>query len=384
MQNIKIVSGLNYGDESKGLVTNAVSTPTCLNIMPSNSCQRGHTVVQNGIRRVFRHFGSGTLKGAATYFSGKFMVNPAMFRIEWKELEEMGIKPVVYARTGGIIVSPIDMFANVNVEQRRGDKSHSSTGCGVWEAYCRNEAMLKLGLGNGATFEDVIRYYSNVLKNKDGSLPQDVKEFLYGNYLKENFINDFEFFYNHITLIKNDKEEKELLNSYPLLVFENGQGLLLADDYSYDIEHNTPAYVGARVPAEIIKRNFAAKDVSIECLYASRTYLTRHGKGRIGIAENCECAKEDINPTMFDKTNVPNESQGSLRYGKFNQNEAKSAITRATADTSYLTHEGYSATTSLVATHCNEFNDNILLDAAAGQVDIYISNDETNIERLKN
>ena len=95
MTDIKIVTGLNYGDESKGLVANAVSTSTCLNVMPSNSCQRAHTVVEKGVRRVFRHFGSGTLRGAATYFADRFLVNPAMFRQEYEDLAAMGVTPKV-------------------------------------------------------------------------------------------------------------------------------------------------------------------------------------------------------------------------------------------------------------------------------------------------
>ena len=84
MHNISVVTGLNYGDESKGLVSNALSDKNTLTILPSNSCQRAHTVVENGKRIVFRHFGSGTIKGAATYFTENFIINPAMFRKEYE------------------------------------------------------------------------------------------------------------------------------------------------------------------------------------------------------------------------------------------------------------------------------------------------------------
>ena len=66
MTKIDIVMGANWGDEGKGLVTNALATKDSLIVFSSNSCQRGHTVVHNGIRHVFRQFGSCTLKGAAT------------------------------------------------------------------------------------------------------------------------------------------------------------------------------------------------------------------------------------------------------------------------------------------------------------------------------
>lgn len=383
MAEIKIVTGLNYGDESKGLVANAVSTPTCLNILPSNSCQRAHTVVENGVRRVFRHFGSGTLKGAATYFSEEFMVNPAMFKREWEELEAMGITPKVYAKIGGVMVSPVDMFANVNVEERRGDKSHSSTGCGVWESLNRHRVCTEMAGTPHYHLDTIIKYYEDVLRDKDGILPEDVINFLHGEYLEPNIDEDFQWFYDHITLIKNDTEEKALLHSYPLLVFENGQGLLLADDHNYDFEHNTPAYVGAKVPSQIIAQNFDKGEVDIETLYVTRTYLTRHGKGQIGQTSNLECDKAAINADMFDATNVPNPNQGTLRYGKFDQKEANAAVARAIRDSKYFEMKGLKAKPSLVVTHTNEFAGTEILTAAEGKINLYTSDNESTIKLSK-
>ena len=380
MAEIKIVTGLNYGDESKGLVANAVSTPTCLNILPSNSCQRAHTVVENGVRRVFRHFGSGTLKGAATYFSEEFMVNPAMFRREWEELEAMGITPKVYAKIGGVMVSPVDMFANTNVEERRGDKSHSSTGCGVWESLNRHRVCTEMAGTPHYHLDTIIKYYEDVLRDKDGTLPEDVINFLHGEYLESNIAEDFLWFYDHITLIKSDEEEKALLHSYPLLVFENGQGLLLADDHNYDFEHNTPAYVGAKVPSKIIAQNFDKGEVDIETLYVTRTYLTRHGKGQIGQTSNLECDKAAINADMFDATNVPNPNQGTLRYGKFDQREANAAVARALRDSKYFEMKGIKAKPSLVVTHTNEFAGTEILTAAEGKINLYTSDNESTIK----
>ncbi len=380
MAEIKIVTGLNYGDESKGLVANAVSTPTCLNILPSNSCQRAHTVVENGVRRVFRHFGSGTLKGAATYFSEEFMVNPAMFRREWEELEAMGITPKIYAKIGGVMVSPVDMFANTNVEERRGDKSHSSTGCGVWESLNRHRVCTEMAGTPHYHLDTIIKYYEDVLKDKDGTLPEDVINFLHGEYLGPNIDEDFQWFYDHITLIMNDAEEKALLHSYPLLVFENGQGLLLADDHNYDFEHNTPAYVGAKVPSKIIAQNFDKGEVDIETLYVTRTYLTRHGKGQIGQISNLECDKAAINADMFDATNVPNPNQGTLRYGKFDQREANAAVARALRDSKYFEMKEIKAKPSLVVTHTNEFAGTEILTAAEGKINLYTSDNESTIK----
>ena len=378
MTNIKIVSGLNYGDESKGLVANFLSTPTSLTIMASNSCQRGHTATNGKIRKVFRHFGCGTLKGAATYFAKYFYVNPAMFRREYEELIQLGIAPTVYARTGCTIVTPIDMFANVNVEMRRGDEAHSSTGVGMWETFCRHKHFQKTG--DSECIDNIIRYYKKVLKDEKGQLPLGVELFLNGPALKANCIDDWDFMWEHVYWITSDEEERELLHSYQNIVFENSQGLLLDDDYNFDYIHNTPAHVGARMPMEIIKANFNDDEVWIDNYYVSRTYLTRHGKGQIGVTENLECDKEEINPDMVDLTNVPNPNQGTLRYGTFTTREAIAAVERMAADDKKIGE--YQGTRNLVITHTNEYNDGQLLTAAkryGGLKKIFISDNEYDI-----
>ena len=49
-------------------------------------------------------------------------------------------------------------------------------------------------------------------------------------------------------------------------------------------------------------------------LYDTRTYMTRHGAGKF----NTEVNKDVIGSNIIDMTNVPNEFQDTLRYGKLN------------------------------------------------------------------
>lgn len=384
MTDIKIVTGLNYGDESKGLVANAVSSSTCLNVMPSNSCQRAHTVVENGVKRVFRHFGSGTLKGAATYFADRFLVNPAMFKQEWEELAAMGITPKVYCRASVRIITVMDMYANVYLEKLRGDKSHSSTGCGVWETLNRHKILSNEK--NVYTFAEIISYYEELFKKwNNGTIDEEAQDWLHGEALMHNSNRDLQFFYEHVEVIADDAQEKALFHSYPLIVFENGQGLLLDDDYCLDYDHNTPAYVGTKVPADLIAKNFVPAEVQIEPLYVTRSYLTRHGKGQIGITGNCECDKDVINPDMVDLTNVPNPNQGTLRYGKFTIDEANAAVARAVNDNRSIAAKGFASIPSVVITHMNEYKSQELWGAvASARVKAYVSTDESKISRRRN
>ena len=51
--------------------------------------------------------------------------------------------------------------------------------------------------------------------------------------------------------------------------------------------------------------------INAEICYVTRSYLTRHGDGNI---EN-ECSRESISNKINDNTNIPNNCQGTLRYG---------------------------------------------------------------------
>ena len=381
MTDIKIVSGLNYGDEGKGLVANAVSTPKSLTILASNSCQRGHTVVYKGLRKVFRHFGTATLKGAANYFTENFYINPAMFRKEFLELQNLGIKPIVYARAGSIIITPMDMFASIEVEHQAGEGSHSTTGMGVWQGLKRHYSTVGITLGNNYTYCNaglIEDYYLNFFKSK-GELTDRAAEFYCGEYLCDNFYNDLHFFLDHITLIKNNEEEENLLRSFPLIVFENSQGLMLDDDYNDDIDHNTPAHVGAYKPQEIIKRVFKPEEANVEAMYVTRTYLTRHGKGNM---QGIECGKADINPLMFDKTNTWNFGQGGLRYAKFDAEAAECAISRIKADNIWTGNSlSLWGKPSIVITHTNEYNDGLIENLAKeNDIKVYTSDNEETIK----
>lgn len=379
MTDIKIVTGLNYGDEGKGLVANAVGTSNSLYVLSSSSCQRAHTVCHNGKRVVFRHFGSGTVKGSATYFGRKFYINPAMFRKEYENLVSIGIFPKVYCHVDCTIVTVLDMFANIMKEQTRGDRRKSSTGCGVWETYLRKTRLKNQGKDPNL-IPEIIEYYKKELSGIKNPL---IEQFLNGKGLRYNIGSDEKFFFDHVTFIRSDKVERELFHSYSPIIFENGQGLLLDDTFSNDTEHNTPAYVGTMQPLIEILRNFDMDEpLSIESLYVTRTYYTRHGNGQIGVVTNCETEKSNINSKMFDNTNVYNGNQGNLRYGRITLDEVEQAAARVQSDfekLKCLTNGDIKS--SIVITHTNEYwNDNLLQTFEKGVVDnIYLSDNESTI-----
>lgn len=358
IKEVKIVVGSNYGDECKGLATHYFAQKASkryvkvsegqkrhekvLNVLYNGGCQRGHTVeLKTGERHVFHHFGSGTFDHADTYFDLDFMVNPIFFNEEFFELrDQFGIPPVSYTHPSCRFVTPYDMILNQIIEERRGSDRHGSCGYGIFETRKRYElkgrelmkyATPVMGFHNMSDAEkfkylDRIRkeYVPKRLKDIGIVLHEDSKwlEILQDDGIIIQYIKDFKLMMELTALTTSI----ELFPNYDTLIFEGGQGLALDEDNMKDYPHLTPSHTGSSVPLERLLTSGADVDWgNIEICYVTRSYFTRHGAGNFPT----ECKKEEINENIVDKTNVYNDFQESIRYGRFDK---KSFIKRTFDD----------------------------------------------------
>lgn len=337
--NIKIVIGANFGDEGKGLMTDYFAKEakeagnSCLVVCHNGGAQRGHTVMTpEKQRHIFHHFGAGTLEQADTYFSKDFILNPIIFRKEWEILKETGITPHCYAAKNCFVTIPYDMLFNQIIEKNRGEQKHGSCGMGIYETIFRNQQGFPLYLSelyekSEAFLKEKIcsireNYIWNRLREeKVENLKKEEKEVLESDILIENFLEDCFFMADKMTAAQD-----EILKEYKTIIFEGAQGLLLDQNNKAYAPHLTPSNTGIKNPADMIKKVWKREEIlegiAIEACYVTRTYLTRHGAGRF----DTECRKEEINPDMIDKTNLPNPYQDTLRYGKIDIDELRTRI----------------------------------------------------------
>ena len=387
-QKIKIVIGANFGDEGKGLITDFFSycLPTLV-VMSNGGAQRGHTVdTADGKHHVFKHFGSGTFNGADTYFSEYFILNPMTFRKEYEEIKYFFNKdlfPKLYFHQNCRWTTPFDILVNQIVEEERDNNRHGSCGMGIWETVYRYENsfdiqkiynFLFMTYDQKVMFLKNLRdnYYINRLKEYGiSSVPNSWKDIFYSDVLITNFISDVEFF-----LAKCSPTTDEVIKTYPNVVFENGQGLLLDMDMTFYGDNTTPTKTGVENIIKILKRTYTDSELhslDIEVCYVSRTYITRHGAGRF----LTECRKEILNNNnMFDETNVNNEFQGSLRYGELIVDSLCERI-RFNSDKLISSVNSNNILVSLAFTHTNEVKPQI--DKLHGNLfgKIYVSDGKT-------
>ena len=197
--------------------------------------------------------------------------------------------------------------------------------------------MLKFMKKNiyGDCFNDVAEYIVSHYFAKLGISSQST---LLGIYKGEKVVACKDFVINGYKFMPFN----DIYNDYNDIIFENAQGLGL--DINCGSEWHTTSNTGLTNPIEMLKDK---EDFNAEVCYVTRAYITRHGIGPMGN----EAYKKDINADMVDKTNVPNEFQGSLRYGYPENNEQKIRIWK---DWSIVQNDS-KYTKTLAITHCNEF-----------------------------
>lgn len=359
---VKVVVGSNYGDEGKGLATHFFSqkanqdNKSCLNILFNGGCQRGHTVeLKNGVRHIFHHFGSGSFDNAHTYFDQDFMVNPMVF-VEEKEKLCTKIKefPKCYISPECRVTTPYDMFINQIVETSRANNRHGSCGYGIWETQKRYEDgrySLKFGDLQQKTDYEIIRYLHDIaykyLPERLASygvteIPEEYQNLIDSYGLAKHYLADLRQMQREVIQISFD----ELISMYDTIVFEGAQGLELDEDNKKAHPYVTASKTTSFIPMKRIE----PYGFDVEICYITRSYFTRHGAG----AFPTECQKEEINPIIEDRTNVHNDFQESIRYGKFDIDEFLGRVEKDITSSKNIIKN---VTTSLLVTHLNYTND---------------------------
>lgn len=365
MFNAIAVIGANFGDEGKGQVTDWLASQKRkpLVVLHNGGPQRAHTVTTpDGKEHIFRHIGAGTFVGADTFIARQFVCNPIVFREEYVKLfPKLNRMPQIFVDGRCKFTTYFDMLVNQAREIERGSFKHGSCGLGVFETMCRyQDGSIKFKeqtispygisfwefanlnyLGKYNYLESLRKYYTEKRIDQTGlhKMPPELECALNSDVALNNFINDFDFMAKKCKIVN----DLQLLNEYTDVIFENGQGLLLDQENLEYYPHLTPSHTGLHNINEILEE--CGYIGVIEAFYVTRTYMTRHGVGRF----DTECDKNEINPLMWDRTNVPNLFQDSLRYGKLDTIDLAKRVSRENKNSKYR------VLSNLVITHFNEY-----------------------------
>ncbi len=296
----KIILGLGYGDEGKGLITDYLcqrSIHPCV-IRFSGGHQAGHTVVtKNNERHVFSSFGAGTLRGVPTYWSKYCTFYPIHFFNELAALLEKDIQPIIYVDAMAMVTTPYDVFYNRNTEKIN---QHGSCGLGVGATMTRNvSSPVKLYV------KDL--FYPVVLKNKMEAIHKYYQQKTNSKYIFGDLTKMLDLFYKmnqdilpYIILVQEKEFFSTILHREKIseFIFEGSQGILLDMDHGF-FPNVTYASTTSKNAMELIDKYNLSKP---EIFYITRFYQTRHGNGFL--SHEHETLKYLPNPNETNQFNI--------------------------------------------------------------------------------
>ena len=389
MRRAVIVIGCSYGDEGKGLASahsvRRLGNP-CLNVLINGGAQRGHTVdLPDGRRHVFHHFGSGSLDGAVSCAAERFIVNPLVY---WQERDalaaEFGLAPRLLVASVCRATTPWDMMLGQIIEENRGKARHGSCGMGIQETrlrYMNTDWCMNWGQLAECTESQYRQYCRRIIGEY---LPQHLASLgMTAGAGWTEIIRNPGLIDNSWADLQAMRAETEMYTDWAALaagwdslVFEAGQGLALDADNRADFPYLTPSSTTSLDSARHIRA--LAGETETEILYVTRSYLTRHGAGPLP----GECPKEEINPDIVDRTNVPNPHQQSLRYARFDEAAVMDRVGRDLEATRRVLP---GAAAAVLVTHLNETNGALFGEASlsefTGRFDrAYVSSGPSEVE----
>lgn len=308
---VSIVLGTGFGDEGKGRVTshlvNEKEAGKTVVVRFSGGHQAGHTIIYNGNRHVFSTFGSGTLQGAATYWSKHCTVYPVAIMNEYTALSKI-VKPRLIIDPRCPVTTPYDIYANRSYDEKTG---HGTCGVGVGKTFERHE-LLKL------YYQDL--FYPTVLKIKLNNIKSYYKNLDIKDFDSDKFVVRYQNWMNAVKWLVNKNFERcdeSALAEFDTIIFEGSQGLLLDKDFGF-FPNVTRANVSSLNALEIISKLHNVDMINV--YYVTRTYQTRHGNGPM--AYECDLRLNNAE----SETNVYGAYQGIFRKGLLDLDMLRYAI----------------------------------------------------------
>lgn len=264
------VIGIGFGDEGKGRVVDDLCANAArpLVVRFSGGHQAAHHVVlPDGREHVFASFGSGTLRGAPTFWSHFCPVNPPAFLLEREILHSKDVAPVIEIDARCPITTPYDIARNRKAGTPTLD--HGSCGVGIFATWQREQD------GYHLWFEDL--FHPTALRHKLDMIAAYSGFYIPGEH------DRFRDFCDRLTRAPNVLLSRGLAHFLsrhdPIrdadVIWEGSQGLLLDAEYGF-FPHVTPSRTGTPHIRALLGQD------PDEIRLVTRAYHTRHGNGPMG------------------------------------------------------------------------------------------------------
>lgn len=309
----KIVVGLGWGDEGKGITTDYLASqyPDSIIVRYNGGHQAAHNVVIGEKSHIHSSYGAGTLRGRPSYLTEHCCFYPPNMEREYDVLIEKGIKPKLYIHPFAKVTTPYDVAYNRVMERRNG---HGSIGIGIGTTFSRNEGPYKLHALD-ILYADLFNQKMNAISKYYNPKVVDfsVEEM---SYYMDVVTTEFKYFRSALSTLKFEIRSYNFLRLYDTLIFEGAQGIMLDMDFGV-FPNVTYSHTTSKNAMEICDK---LSITDVEVFYVTRCYQTRHGNGWMSNTEPIKLINNE------KETNVTNEWQGNFRTGELDYDLLQYAI----------------------------------------------------------
>lgn len=357
-----VVTGLCFGDEGKGVVTDYLVRKhrSPLVIRYNGGPQAAHNVVTpEGVHHTFSQFGSGTLAGARTYLSPYVLVNPGMMQNEAKMLAQKGIDNPMSLMTvdqGCVVITPYHVAANREREHQRGNDRHGSVGLGIGETRADEIAGVRLTV---RMLDDVAHTTSVLRRIRDRKMQE-------GFRLTDCGVNQVDpvMLAEHyaewvresgVRVIGNNQDVLKGLGWHDVLVFEGAQGVLLDERYGFAPHNSWTDCTNGNAQECILAldRTLKASDLPLleptQYIGVVRSYYTRHGAGPFPTEDHEDRYNRfSLDGLRKETHNGTHQYMGEFRRGHFDCSLLDYALNAAA--------ECGGRITNLIVTHMDQYD----------------------------
>ncbi len=233
---IKLILGLQFGDEGKGKITDFVSDEKSILVRYNGGTNAGHTVVTDRGKFKFHLLPAGSLRAKTVVLGNGMVIDPFALIEEIKGIIKENLRLDIRISSAASVVT--DLHKNIDREQEnlRGDMKIGTTSHGIGPTYEEKYSRNGIRISDLSSLETIIRKLRLIreirqseLRNSPYLEDEKLLELAKNLHSTWDFIGKFVCSTETFLMDSVEKGEK--------MIFEGGHGSLL------DIDFGTYPYV---------------------------------------------------------------------------------------------------------------------------------------------
>ena len=274
---LDVLLGLQWGDEGKGKIVDAISNSYDIIARFQGGPNAGHTIEFDGHKHVLHTIPSGIFNdGAINVIGNGVVIDPVIFENEFNGLKKFNIdiKSKLFISNRAHIILPTHKMIDATSEASKGKKKIGSTLKGIGPTYMDKTGRNGIRIGDLNSNNWTDKYNSlrdkhlTILSNFNTKIDLDL------NKLEDDFMNSIEILKN-FNFINSEDYLNSSLNDGKKILAEGAQGSLLDIDFgTYPFVTSSNTTVAGACSGLGIAPNKIKKVIGI-----FKAYTTRVGSG---------------------------------------------------------------------------------------------------------